>query len=473
MKKSRILPACRQAGFRRSDGQKCINKIGIVSVMKSISKITFLMFWSFVLESSLKAPFYSSHFAWARSNETIILISGDGPIGTRDPLNEFTLDGGLTYEKAWIIEPSPLYDVIPGTQYINISLNYEIPQYDTSFYRALFDLPSNYFDPSLIVYLHADNVGTVFLNGVFLGQQPFESTRDNFQDPPEVFPTSDPAHFHSGINILEFEIYNFWGRAGFDYKAEVSFVPGPPCDPIEPPQQRTQGYWRRQCKDDPYEDICALVDSVQSLSDHFDDFTCSDVCDLMEVDPPENDMCRKAERQFMALLLNLASGKLATCNCLVDGRTVEDVVAEIDSLLENFSDHSTCERAKTLADDINTGVSLVNCEDLERDQDDRDDRGYLTPIPNPSAFGTVIRYEVPRIENYETGEIQEERVSLRIYDITGRLVKDLLDQKQRPGFYEIPWNGLDGVGRKVRSGIYFYHLKMGFLNQKGKMILLQ
>jgi len=272
-------------------------------------------------------------------------------------------------------------------------------------------------------------------------------------------------YFNRALSDSEvFAIYNA-GSAG---KCKA-----PPCNPIEPPQQKTQGYWRRQCKDNPHEDICAYVDSVHALSNYFDSFDCGAVCDLMEVDPPENDMCRKAERQFMALLLNLASGKLAVCNCLVDGREVGDVIAEIDSLLENFSDHATCERAKTLADDINTGVSLVNCEDLERDQDDRDDRGYLTPIPNPSAFGTVIRYEVPRIEDQETGELQEERVSLKIYDISGRLIKTLVDESQESGVYGVRWEGIDSIGKKVQSGIYFYRLEVGKSLRTGKIVFVK
>ena len=240
------------------------------------------------------------------------------------------------------------------------------------------------------------------------------------------------------------------------------------CDPIEPPQHRTQGYWRRQCKDDPHEDICAYVDSVHGLADHFDSYDCSAICALMEVDPPENDMCRKAERQFMALLLNLASGKLAVCNCLVDGREVGDVIAEIDSLLENFSDHATCERAKTLADDINTGVSIVNCNSRKKREVEADENP--SPIPNPFAFGTVIRYEVKSVEGSESVNVP---VTLKVYDITGRIVKVLVNQKQGKGYYEIPWNAINEIGERVRSGIYFYRVEVGSSQWSGKIVLIQ
>ena len=43
--------------------------------------------------------------------ETITIISGGGPIGSLDPVNEFTLDGGVTYQPAYIISPHPFYSI--------------------------------------------------------------------------------------------------------------------------------------------------------------------------------------------------------------------------------------------------------------------------------------------------------------------------------------------------------------------------
>ncbi|MCH7761957.1 T9SS type A sorting domain-containing protein [candidate division TA06 bacterium] len=274
--------------------------------------------------------------------------------------------------------------------------------------------------------------------------------------------------------LLASEIHAIF-EAGSEGKCKT-----PPCEPKEPPQQRTQGYWRRQCKENPHEDICALVDSVLALSDHFDGFTCGDVCDLMNVDPPENDMCRKADRQFMALLLNVASGKLVLCNCLSDGRTVSDVIAEIESLLSGFPGHATCERAKTLADEINTGESLVSCRSQKIDvaEDDDDEEGIHFSVPNPFTIRTVIRYEIPRVERqYEGVKITGESsgavtVRLKVFDVAGRLVKVLVDQKQEVGEYEILWDGLNGAGERVGSGIYFYRLGVGSSLRTGKIILL-
>ena len=68
----------------------------------------------------------------------------------------------------------------------------------------------------------------------------------------------------------------------------------------------------------------------------------------------------------MALLLNLASGRVAVCNCIDDPdlgpTTVGDAASFIDGLLSNagrtFED---CVLAQAIADLINNGATLVDC----------------------------------------------------------------------------------------------------------------
>ena len=277
---------------------------------------------------------------------------------------------------------------------------------------------------------------------------------------------------------LQYQVgFAYTNPANLPYLFEVS-ITAPLCDPIEPPQQRTQGYWRRQCMDKPHEDVCAYVDSIHALADLFDDFDCNDICDLMEVDPPENDMCRKAERQFMALLLNVASGKLALCNCLSDGRRVEEVIAEIETILSGSRDHASCERAKTLADEINTGEALVNCSDPTDEDTNKNAERIVFSTPNPFWGKTIIRYKIPEIIKEDVPLIAGDSegripVRLKIIDVTGRLVKVLMDEKQSPGDYRVEWIGEDATGVRMTSGIYFYRLEVGSSYQSGKIILIR
>jgi hypothetical protein len=64
-------------------------------------------------------------------------------------------------------------------------------------------------------------------------------------------------------------------------------------------------------------------------------------------------------------------------------------------------------------------------------------------------------------------------VSLRIYDVAGRLVRVLVDEERGAGHYTEEWNGRDNNGRTVASGIYFYAIEAGGFRQTRKMVLLR
>jgi hypothetical protein len=225
---------------------------------------------------------------------------------------------------------------------------------------------------------------------------------------------------------------------------------GIPCDPIKPWEPRTQGYWRRQCKKNPHEDVCAYVDSVHILAGLFDAFDCDSICDLLNVNPPERDMCRKARRQYMALLLNVASGKLAVCNCLEDGREVGDVITKIDSLLSGDPDFRTCELAKTLADEINNGIGIVPCDTTWTQAPSKTVQPpSISVTPNPFSKSTVIEYEVEAPGS----------VRLEVYNSVGRLVTTVTNDVKLRGTHKIAWDGSDSRGYSVPSGIYFVYLQ--------------
>jgi hypothetical protein len=64
-------------------------------------------------------------------------------------------------------------------------------------------------------------------------------------------------------------------------------------------------------------------------------------------------------------------------------------------------------------------------------------------------------------------------VSLRIYDVAGRLVRVLVAGSRPAGNYSELWNGKDSRGTSVASGIYFCRLDAGPFTQTRKMILLR
>ncbi len=89
--------------------------------------------------------------------------------------------------------------------------------------------------------------------------------------------------------------------------------------------------------------------------------------------------------------------------------------------------------------------------------------------PNPFNANTVIRYHL-KATNSATHPIP---TTLKIYNIKGELVKILADLNQRPGSYEVVWEGQNETGEKVASGVYFYILRAGEKKEAKKMLLLR
>jgi flagellar hook assembly protein FlgD len=64
-------------------------------------------------------------------------------------------------------------------------------------------------------------------------------------------------------------------------------------------------------------------------------------------------------------------------------------------------------------------------------------------------------------------------VSLKLYDITGRLIRTLASGQQAGGSYAAPWDGKDENGREVSSGVYLYQLKTGGFQSTQRLTLLR
>jgi hypothetical protein len=83
--------------------------------------------------------------------------------------------------------------------------------------------------------------------------------------------------------------------------------------------------------------------------------------------------------------------------------------------------------------------------------------------PNPFNPQTVIAFELPRAQP----------VQLRIYDLQGKLVRNLVQGLQPAGRHEVVWQGRDERGSEVASGLYFYRLTTEDGDQVRKMTLLK
>ena len=90
-------------------------------------------------------------------------------------------------------------------------------------------------------------------------------------------------------------------------------------------------------------------------------------------------------------------------------------------------------------------------------------RILLDVKPNPFRSQATILYSLPT----------EGKVSLLIYDVSGRLVKTLVNEFKSSGVYTALWNGIDDNGRKVGQGVYFYVLKTNNNKMQKKMLMLK
>lgn len=85
--------------------------------------------------------------------------------------------------------------------------------------------------------------------------------------------------------------------------------------------------------------------------------------------------------------------------------------------------------------------------------------------PNPFNPTTTIRYQLS----------ENSRVTLRIYDMLGKVVATLVDHIEDAGYKSVEWNA-----NRIASGLYFYRLEVTcisnpshFFVRVGKMILMK
>ncbi len=83
--------------------------------------------------------------------------------------------------------------------------------------------------------------------------------------------------------------------------------------------------------------------------------------------------------------------------------------------------------------------------------------------PNPFNPETSFELRVPH----------QDLVTIRIFDITGRLVRVLLDGPLGPGIHTVRWDGTDERGRRLASGIYFLALEASDFSDKHRLVILR
>jgi hypothetical protein len=84
-------------------------------------------------------------------------------------------------------------------------------------------------------------------------------------------------------------------------------------------------------------------------------------------------------------------------------------------------------------------------------------------FPNPFNPTTTIKF----------GLRSKSNVSIKIYDVAGRLVKTLVNEMRDAGRYDVTWDGTNNHNSTVASGVYFYKMNTNEFEQTKKMVLLR
>ncbi|MCP4545218.1 MAG: hypothetical protein GY835_01980 [bacterium] len=85
-------------------------------------------------------------------------------------------------------------------------------------------------------------------------------------------------------------------------------------------------------------------------------------------------------------------------------------------------------------------------------------------VPNPFNPKTTIRFDLP----------ESAVVDLRIFDLSGRLIRTLRGGEVLPGgAHEVDWHGRGDAGNRVASGVYLCRLEAGEFSATQRMTLLK
>jgi flagellar hook assembly protein FlgD len=84
-------------------------------------------------------------------------------------------------------------------------------------------------------------------------------------------------------------------------------------------------------------------------------------------------------------------------------------------------------------------------------------------VPNPSKGNVGISYDLP----------VETAVSLKVYNLSGQLVKTLVSGKEKAGYKHLSWDGRSENGTRTASGVYFYRLEAGSFAATKKLVVVR
>ena len=84
-------------------------------------------------------------------------------------------------------------------------------------------------------------------------------------------------------------------------------------------------------------------------------------------------------------------------------------------------------------------------------------------VPNPFNGETAIRFALQ----------MREEIELAVFNLVGQKVATLVEGMREAGEYTVRWDGLDGDGKELATGLFLYQLRVGERMERRKLILLR
>jgi hypothetical protein len=140
-------------------------------------------------------------------------------------------------------------------------------------------------------------------------------------------------------------------------------------------------------------------------------------------------------------------------------------LSKIEFKLYHLTKAMQCEKeAKWLMfQELEKKIEATGVEEIQGDLSKPDKFTLLQNYPNPFNPQTRIEFLLDK----------PSLVTVYIYNILGKKVKKILEERLKAGHYAIDWDGKDEKGNEVSSGIYFYRVQTGSEAQTKKMVLLK
>jgi hypothetical protein len=106
--------------------------------------------------------------------------------------------------------------------------------------------------------------------------------------------------------------------------------------------------------------------------------------------------------------------------------------------------------------------------DMARDVQIPDRYALDQNYPNPFNLTTSIQLQIPNSKSKSPAH-----TTLAVYNILGQEVRVLVDEVKEAGYYSVTWDGRDGSGHEMASGVYFYRLTAGEFRDTKRMMLVK